>query len=88
MVIGGWAEFEWRDEIELISPDPMIVIPDCLKNHEPFSYGTIDGGAGGLDAGKLVQLTFQSIHFDSNQFSIHRWSSAYMWWMRSTCRLP
>ena len=62
MVIGGWTIESYTDEIELVSPDPMIVIPECLTNHNSFPFGTINGGAGAsVTASKSASLVLINV---------------------------
>ena len=45
MVIGGYTDDGWTDDIELVSLDSNPV-PDCLSDLNPFPYGTIYESAG------------------------------------------
>ena len=45
MVIGGYTDDGWTDDIELVSLDSNPV-PECLSNLNPFPYGTIYSSAG------------------------------------------
>ena len=47
MIIGGYIDGaeSWTADIELVSLDENPV-PECLKNLNPFPFGTIFGSAG------------------------------------------
>ena len=45
MIVGGYVNGNWTDNVELVSLDESPV-PDCLTSLNSYSYGTLLRGAG------------------------------------------